>query len=387
MAGAHAERAHSAIGASSSERWMNCPGSVRLSAGIEDPGSSYAAEGTAAHQLAEKCLLTMEDAADFIGADIVVGNHTFEVDEEMASAVQVYVDYVRQHRADGARIEIEKRFDLSDKVHEGMFGTADCIAYYPAREELFVIDYKHGRGHAVDAEANPQLMYYAVGAAYAMKTPIKTVTVVIVQPRAHHKLGPIRAWSTGIVDLAEWVGVLRAAAQATKDPNAPLKPGDWCTFCRAKGLCPALRQAAIDAAQIEFTTIPEELTPQQISEILAKADLIEDFIAGVREYARRQAEAGVGIPGWKLVQKRAIRKWAGDDAYIADRLKVAFSLDEDRLYTRKLASPAQVEKMLPKKMKEALADFTVKESSGVTLARETDPREAVASGFAFQAIE
>ena len=49
-------RPHAALGASTAHRWMSCPGSVRLAAGIEAAASTYAEEGAAAHMLAEICL-------------------------------------------------------------------------------------------------------------------------------------------------------------------------------------------------------------------------------------------------------------------------------------------------------------------------------------------
>lgn len=50
---------------------MSCPGSVALNEGKDDKGSSYAAEGTAAHELAEKILRGVQapaavDASEFV---------------------------------------------------------------------------------------------------------------------------------------------------------------------------------------------------------------------------------------------------------------------------------------------------------------------------------
>ena len=45
---------HARCSASAAHRWINCPGSVALSDQCPDPGSSsYADEGTVAHELAE----------------------------------------------------------------------------------------------------------------------------------------------------------------------------------------------------------------------------------------------------------------------------------------------------------------------------------------------
>lgn len=49
---------HALLSASSSERWIHCPPSARLSESYEDKGSDYAAEGTDAHSLCEFKLKT-----------------------------------------------------------------------------------------------------------------------------------------------------------------------------------------------------------------------------------------------------------------------------------------------------------------------------------------
>ena len=48
-----AAKQHAILSASSSDRWLHCPPSARLSESYEDKGSDYAAEGTDAHSLAE----------------------------------------------------------------------------------------------------------------------------------------------------------------------------------------------------------------------------------------------------------------------------------------------------------------------------------------------
>ena len=49
----HAARAHAALSASSSHRWLMCPPSVKLSGQFEDKPSVYAEEGTFLHELSE----------------------------------------------------------------------------------------------------------------------------------------------------------------------------------------------------------------------------------------------------------------------------------------------------------------------------------------------
>lgn len=376
---AHETRAHSHLGASSAHRWLTCPGSIRLSVGQPNESSIFAMEGTAAHELCEMALRAKKDAADYLGEMITVGNHQFEVDDEMAEAVQVYLDTIRADYEDGDILFIEHRFDLSS-VWAGMFGTNDC-GLYKKDGSLKVYDYKHGKGHAVEAVNNPQLAYYGIGLVNVPSlkgAAIASVELVIVQPRAPHKDGPVRRWMTDVLHLMEFMDDLRQGAAATEDPNAPLVAGEHCKFCPAAGICPELRKKAIEEAQAEFVDVdPIELTEAKISDLLEKCGLIEDGIRAIRKEAYSRMSGGAKVPGWKIVEKRAVRKWAGEADEVVPKLTTLFDLDEDQVVEKKVRSPAQVEKLLPKAERAGLAEFISKVSSGTTLARETDRRPEV----------
>lgn len=88
--------AHSTLGPSSAGRWMRCPGSVRLTRHLEEAPSEYAAEGTLAHTIAERCLVSGYDAFRYIGEVHEVDGFTFTVTDDMAAYVQAYVDNVRE---------------------------------------------------------------------------------------------------------------------------------------------------------------------------------------------------------------------------------------------------------------------------------------------------
>ena len=69
----HSSRAHAELNASSSYRWMNCPGCLRMIAALGiKRDSEEAAEGTAAHQVLETCLQKGEDPAAYIGTTVQV---------------------------------------------------------------------------------------------------------------------------------------------------------------------------------------------------------------------------------------------------------------------------------------------------------------------------
>ena len=382
--------AHSSIGASSAHRWLSCPGSVRLCRGMPKDSSKYAMEGTAAHQLAERCLRQGVPAAEFIDQAITVDGTPFTVDEEMAEGVQVYLDAIQADRRPGDVMVVEERFDISS-FYPGMFGTNDCSLYRPDTGELIVFDLKFGRGVAVSVDANPQLLYYGLGAATAVPgRKLTSVELVVVQPRCQHQDGPVRRWRTDALTLLEWSADLVDAAQATASPDAPLRAGHHCKFCPAAPVCPALQAHVLTVAQAEFApnendedTItvksPEKLSPAELAVVLREAQVIEDWLNSVRAYAHCEAEAGRTPPGFKLVNKQGRRVWM-DPAEALDFLRSLHIDDESIHEPRKIRSPAQIEVVLGKlKMdKKSIVPLVVSRSSGTTLVHESNARPAVA---------
>lgn len=375
------EKAHAELGASSSHRWMHCPGSIRMSRGMPSTSNIYAREGTAAHELVENCLRRNVDARIYLGERIVVGNDSFEVDEDMVEAVQVMLDVVREIYQPGDVLMIEERVDLTF-LYPGLFGTTDVSIYRPSTRELWVIDYKHGKGVSVEVVNNPQLNYYGIGSAIAVRDRgLSNVHMIIVQPRAPHADGPVRRWTISAINLLDWAADLVEAAKATEAHNAPLVPGDWCGFCPAAGECPALRDRAKKSAGTEFAT-PEGMSGDQLSQLLEDADLIEDWIHAVRANAYARMEQGCEIPGFKLVAKRATRKWDENiiEHEIVKTLVTEVGLEVEDIYKRKLLSPPQIEKLLDKTEMKLLEPYVVKVSTGNTIARWSDKREAIKSG-------
>lgn len=383
--------AHSILGASASHRWLECPGSVKLSEGIEPTRSVYADEGTAAHILAEHCLSRRTNTRWLVGQQVRLSpaevlpegeDGDFEIDDEMAEAVQVYLEACRAEIRKGDDVQIEHRFDLSH-LHPLFFGTADFTRYRPETRELVVLDYKHGQGVPVEVKDNPQALYYAVGAAHAKQNRgLESVRLGIVQPRCAHRDGPVRWWTVDPVDLLEWQADLVEGARRTEQPDAPLVPGDHCRFCPAAGICPALRSAAYDAARADFAddgevvlSDPTTFDDAALGLALRNADKIEMWLKRLREHAHAEAMHGRIPAGWKIVQKRATRKWKSDEDAIASLQ--TYGLDEADLYAKKLRSPAQIEKVVGKENNDVLTDLVESVSSGTVLAPESDKRPAV----------
>lgn len=398
---------HARLGASSSKRWMNCPGSVALSEGIPDPTSEYALEGTCAHELLEKVLdAWIQGEHDIVPAEYV--GVAFEVDEdedgtpvlwvvteEMATAVNEAAEYawtryrelVNQDRE--TEIYLERTFDLSPlDPPEPMFGTADIVIWAPNLKLMVVIDYKHGQGVVVEVEENSQVMMYALGATVAQGTIPEAFETTIIQPRAHHPDGAIRTYEFARDRLISFKKELFDAALATQDPQAPYAVGDWCKFCRAMPICKAQRSHAVELATIEFDIQPQEdlaealpdpglLTPREVSEIVLRAPIVMEWLRAMESHALTILQQGGDIPGFKLVEGRTMRKWVEPEraeAYLARQ-----GLKKGERTTAKLISPAQAEKKMKALGKDPakLERFWAKPEGQAKLAPVDDPRPEI----------
>jgi hypothetical protein len=375
---------------------MNCPGQVRLSAecGGEDRGTFYSREGTAAHRVAEKCLVNGMDPEFYVGQKI----EGVKVSREMASAVRVYVDKVRMvagatnYTITEKDVEVRVSLEKCDPP-EDMFGTVDYRQYDELRgRHLWVIDYKHGQGVTVEAAENEQLMYYALGAVLELNVKPRKITVVIVQPRASHPDGIIRDWTFDWERLVEFKNDLMVAAYATRDEDAPLAVGDWCRFCPALAQCPAQHDHAVEVAQQEFAVMrtdepgslpaPHALTEEELLLVLEKGDYVSRWLKAVRDYAFEKLEQGEELPGWKLVPKRANRKWNDEEEVRALLLQYP-GVEEVDITKTALISPRQAELLLRRISEELPEGLTNRTPSGYNLAPSDTPAPAHTPGAEF----
>lgn len=348
---------------------MNCPGKPALAAKFENRSSSYADEGTDAHWLGQSIIEghLWIDAA--LGKTGPKGN---VVTAEMLDAVKVYVDFVESDLREEDEWGVEARL----RYNEDVWGTADYWRYRPSTGELLIADYKHGKGVPVEVENNPQALIYGLMKAKSLgNRGVSKITLAIVQPRAPHSDGPVRKWSVDATEMLDFEDKMLDAIAATKAPDAPLVPGDWCRWCPAAAACPGLRSQVLDTARTDFAP-GLSYDPARLAAELEAIPLIETWIKATQEFAFAEALGGAKIPGWKLVEKRATRKWA-NEVEAASALENLVPADE--LFERSLLSPAKVEKLLGKNGKAALASLTTTSSSGLTLVHESDKRPAAAA--------
>jgi hypothetical protein len=361
---------HSPVGGSVIDRIIACPGSRKL---IEharaNPGMGiyageepeYRQEGTCAHEAAAWALQDDFDAWEMVGMKF----SGVELTAEMADAIQVYLDYARTRNME--IVGIEQEFYRPD-LHPLYFGTEDLVLYDGTTLEI--VDFKFGKGIVKEAYENPQLMYYALGLLDKFVT-VDELILTIVQPRAWHKDGPIRSWSTTRQHIWDWGAMTCIPAIVRSETDTTLNPGEHCRFCEAKLECPALRkslqvvqEAPTDLAKYDLATLVG------LYENFSKARML---MKAVENAVYTALAHGKSDPRVKLVSTRTNRIWKEG---AEDAAKEKFG---DEIFTRpELKSPAEIDKLGP-----AAKAFTKEHAYspyvGTTLALAEDKRAAVKS--------
>lgn len=356
--------AHAILSASSSNRWIHCPPSVRLSEKYEDEISPYALEGTSAHSLGEFKLRTL------LGQNINDPREDLEFyNEEMEDLTEGYASYVMeivsQYKNPG--VYIEERLDLSKYVKDS-FGTADCIVI--GDKELHVIDLKYGQGVLVDARENTQLMLYGLGGLTLFDGiyDIEKVILHIYQPRRDN----ISTDEITSDELYKWGESIREIAELAYKGEGEFSCGSWCKFCKAKNKCRKRAEENLKIAKVEFT-LPSELTDDEIEEILPKLDNLEDWVKDIKAYALEKALKGHKWQDFKLVEGRSDRKYRDEEEVVKKVRELGFNPFEE-----KLLGITAMTKLLGKKVfDENISDLLEKSKGKLTLVSIDDKREEV----------
>lgn len=382
---------HSVIGPSSADRWLHCPGSVRLGEKFRerfgDRSSPFAEEGTAAHELAElKLRRESGEINDFVFKETskALMDSKPNLDwKKLDWATNVYVDtvmaayYEAKQTCPDAILVIEKRYDMS-RWAKGCFGTGDATIVSDV--VLHVFDYKNGAGVPVNAENNPQARLYGLGAVneYGDLYAFPTVRNTIVQPN----LDSITTEELTREELLAWGETVRDPAQKAWEGVQEYAAGDWCRFCAARALCYHRATQAMTVFKSGLDN-PGAIPDSEIPKILEYADIAEAWIADIRAYAKAQALKGQQWAGFKLVAgRRPPRKWTDAEAVI-DQLSRAGYTDEQIYKPRELITVGEAEKLLGKPAFRAiLGQFSVQGDGAPTLVPESDKRLSINSSEA-----
>lgn len=367
---------HALLGASSAARWIACTPSARATEGLPDQESTYAAEGTRAHEVCEKALryklAKWEAGKPF---DLLSDWAQQSMPTEMFNAANQYVSFLHDQWVGFScrpGVFIEQEVDVSRWVPGG-FGTCDCLMIGGGL--LHIIDFKYGQGVPVSPVRNPQLMYYALG-AYALfdgLESIDTVRMSIVQPRIQEEP---ETFEMPLADLLDWAReVLQPAAEMAWRGEGTFCPGEHCRFCKAHPACRGWQGKYGPLAGFEPLPQPATLSDEELGEWLQKVEGLAAYARELEDYAQTALLEGRTLPGWKLVQGRSTRKWTDQDA--AFRQMEADGIDEAMLYTRTPISLTAAEKMLgKKKFAEVMSAFITRAPGAPKLAKDSDPRPA-----------
>ena len=383
--------AHSSVmGGSNANKRINCPGSYELEAQMpEQPESPYATQGSVFHTAMEMLLTADPRNAkelkqvtdDLIGNDLGYGDEwaitVEQINTKILPAWDAWKTLVAEYDIDDYFIEVRVSLDT---VIPKAFGTVDVLAK-DTRKCLHVCDWKFGDGVPVPVEGNMQGLFYAGGALYDEDPEIKefcedvsAVAIHIVQPRVGDD-SVLHTWVTDEATIEQFIDQAVAAHDQAIKPDAPIKAGGHCRWCKAKPICPAHTEAATDA----LSKSPEAMTSTQLSAALAQADLLKAWITDVYALAQRELEGGASVPGYKLVQKQPRRVWIDPEA--AEKALRARKVKVGDMFKRTLLSPTQIQKAIPK-VYESISDMVDLRSSGLTVVPDSDKREAVVDQFA-----
>lgn len=361
---------HALLSASSSHRWLNCPPSARLCEGYDDKGSNFAAEGSDAHSL---CEYKLRKALGMEAKDPTEGLTWY--DAEMEESASGYAAFVMELVAEAKKtcsdpvVLIEQRLDYSKYVQSG-FGTGDCVLISDGT--LHIVDFKYGRGVLVEAEDNPQMKLYALGALeiFDCLYDIDTVSMTVYQPRRAN----VSTFTLTRQELLDWAEtVLVPTAELAYAGDGEYHCGEWCQFCKAKADCRERARANMELARYEFRQ-PPLLTDEEVEEILGKLDSLMDWASDIKDYALQAAISGKHWSGYKLVEGRANRRYTDENAVVAAVKAAGYDpYDEPKL----LGVTAMTTLLGRKQFNDILGGLITKPQGKPTLVPESDKRPAM----------
>jgi hypothetical protein len=222
-------------------RRLLCPGSARMENGLPDIKSKEAEEGARLHLYRqhpeyERRLLTSKEQDLLRSAD--------KLEDEVLDVLRL-----KQELQD-IMVTISRERFLEDDL---ISGHPDVLYVFP--DTSLIIETKFGWHQVPTADVNLQTRCYAVLA------PTLNVFTAILQPRLSYsdritlaKYGPEHK-TAARVQIAEIL-------KRSDDPNAPLNPSEEaCRYCRARMICPALRNA-VTKQLAGFEDLSVEVNPE-----------------------------------------------------------------------------------------------------------------------------
>lgn len=324
---------HAPLAPSSAERWVNCPGSVKLEALYpEAEEAEHQREGNAAHWAAQ------EVGEGRLVAPGQIAPNGWVLDDDACDGADLMLSAIPERLR--PFVLRESRVSMARRIHPDNWGTPDAWAYDAHERVVYVWDYKFGHG-VVDVFENWQLVNYAAGVVEHLGLDggaelEHRVVLCIVQPRAYHRDGHVRRWTVPMAHLRnQWNRLEMAAATAVGD-SPPVNPGPYCDNCRARHECPGLHK---DTSRIWLrfeNAVPLVLSDNalghEIRDLRRLQTLLEARVSGLEAAAEQRLRGGRRIPGLALDSKPGREKWTADSATV-----IAFG----QMYGLQLSKPPE----------------------------------------------
>lgn len=364
------------VGGSTAARVIACPASVPRSAELVkvDRPSAAAEQGTALHICMEMLLLGQCELYELF--DRTINGVKIDADlyvEKLVPAWLATEEFLERYSVETYEPELQVSF--CNEPLQGAFGTIDLVGLTSDGTPVFV-DFKFGSGYDVSVENNPQLAFYAAAslndekANWLWEHDPKECLTAIIQPTFE----PItQVQHRSVKELRSFEIELAAAIMDARSDHPTARTGDHCRWCPAAPWCPDKMQQA----EIALELSPDD--QEQMAHMLTLAFQLEEWARTVKNNAHAMLEQTTAeIPGFKLVKKRATRRWR-DEPALLDQLKRSRKLSQDDYANVSIKSPAQLEKVCKQKDVDftKFTDMIESVSSGTTLATEDDPRPAV----------
>lgn len=305
--------AHALLSPSSAHAWRICAGMPTLLRRIVNPlprDDTASREGTAAHWAAAEMLADRMVAEGQITPDGVV------LTAEMLQSAELFVDTVRQvldratSRPTPTNHGIEQRLA---GYGPDRFGTPDAWLWDVNGQVLDIVDFKHGFD-IVEVFENWQALDYAGMLRQQLQLPdTARVRITIVQPRAPHRDGPVRTWTTTIGALHTYWHQLDMAADEATSATPQLRPNPACRRCDARHECPALQVDAYRSAQVSAEAMPLALSDEalglEIAHLTDAAERLKGRLSGLQAQADAALRGGRRVPGWTLEPGQTRLAW------------------------------------------------------------------------------
>jgi hypothetical protein len=359
----HSEREHARFSPSSMKRYIECPVSAYYEPMMPpQETTTYAAEGTLAHEAAEQA------------AAYILKNHTLDgfilpdadkYDLQMTQAAYAYAKFVYKtvepHLSKPHYWAVEKRVEFDTEL----WGTADFTFIYDEDnlKNVILIDYKYGTAE-VSPIQNLQLAAYlkCIDMEYTSAKDFGTATSFIYQPKLAdtdeensldlENYNP-EGWVVTFKHLEEYyfnlidammslVNDWEIEGEVSKEDAAKYtRVGDHCHYCPVKSVCKAYKQHHAAPVLDAFKAIAHKLNKKELGnkEAIIDAGLLDietivfialhasditKFVDAVKQIPKHIIETtGEDIPGVKLVQINQRRKFIDDKVELIKGLKEA----------------------------------------------------------------